>query len=339
MTRIRATFYDGRTSTPKEATLDFSSPGSVGVEAGAGDRRYALETIRVRDRVGARSPREIEFPDGALAHVAPDAEADRVLDRIGGHGAGWIRRLESKWRHAAAALVTCALAIASLVHWGIPALAEVAAQRVPHSLERSIGERSLAGLDEDWLAPSILPAARRAGLRRAFRERIVADRPAHGDLRLEFRAGGIIGPNALALPGGIVVVTDELVGLAEHDDEILAVLAHETGHVVARHTMRQVFESLGVTVIVTTLTGDLSGFSSVAAAVPAVLVQAAYSRRDEREADAYAFGWSERQGVPRSRMTDLLERIEAQEGGGDWPAYFSTHPSTKERAEAARSPR
>ncbi len=57
-------------------------------------------------------------------------------------------------------------------------------------------------------------------------------------MTVEFRASPIIGANAFALPGGIVIVTDQLMQLAEHDDEILAVLAHEIGHVKHRHVLR-----------------------------------------------------------------------------------------------------
>ena len=52
--------------------------------------------------------------------------------------------------------------------------------------------------------------------------------------------------NAFALPGGIIVVFDELVELAGDDERVLGVLGHELGHVVHRHSMRQLFQALGV---------------------------------------------------------------------------------------------
>ena len=304
-------------------------------------RQPQLSRRRVahRDRVGAANPREIEFPDGALAHVAPDKGADATLDAAAGPGRGWVRRLESAWPYALGALVICSLAIAAFMHWGLPALAASAARQVPPATERDIGERALAEIDEEWLEPSKLDARERERLDAAFRDRIADDAPPGVELRLEFRAGEMVGPNAFALPGGIVVVTDELVEFAEHDDEVLAVLAHEVGHVLAQHSLRQLFESLGVTLVMTTLTGDLSGPASLASAAPAVLLQSRYSRRDEREADAFAFAWSARHGVPPTRMTDLLQRIEAKLGDGGLPSILSTHPSSRERAESARSER
>jgi predicted Zn-dependent protease len=335
---IAIVFYDGRRSAPAAARLMLDTAGQAHVDLPDGRRSYVTAELRIGDRVGLRSPRLIEFPDGALAHVDPDPQADAWLDAASGRGSGWVRRMEARWPAAIAALAVSALAVFAFLRWGLPGLAQAAAARVPPAMERRIGERAMQEIDEQWFGRSTLEPRRQSALREAF-ERRVAARAANPDLRLEFRAGGDAGPNAFALPGGIIVVTDELVEAARHDDEVMMVLAHEVGHVVHRHTMRQVFESLGLTAVLTTLTGDLSGPASLAAALPAVLTQAAFSRRDEREADAHAFAWSDAEGVPRTRMTDLLERIERETGGGGWPTYLSTHPSSAERAAAARAPR
>jgi len=338
MKRIAATYFDGRISAPRSVELLFGD-GRVRVALPDGERSCLVAALRIRDRVGAANPREIEFPDGALAQIAPDAEADAWLDAAAHRGHGWLRRAEGRWSHALVALAIGVLAVIAFMRFGIPALAALAAERVPPSIDRQIGERALRQIDDEWLRPSTLEPARQAELRLAYESRVAP--PLQGDARhqLEFRGGGPVGANALALPGGIVVVTDELVRLAEHDDEILIVLAHETGHVTERHTLRQIFESLGITFIFAALTGDLSGPASLAAALPAVLMQAGYSRRDEREADGYAFAWADLHGVPRTRMTDLLKRVEKAEGDGEWPPFLSTHPSSEERAEHARAKR
>ena len=61
-----------------------------------------------------------------------------------------------------------------------------------------------------------------------------------GRYRLELRSGEALGANALALPSGIVIMTDDLVALAKSDDEIGAVMAHELGHVRGRHAQLDV---------------------------------------------------------------------------------------------------
>ena len=82
----------------------------------------------------------------------------------------------------------------------------------------------------------------------------------------------------------------------------------------------------------------MSSASTLAASVPTVLVHAKYSRDFEREADDYARAWLARRGIPLHHFGDLLRRIEAQQGGrepeGDEGvmSYFSSHPTTQERA-------
>ena len=83
-------------------------------------------------------------------------------------------------------------------------------------------------------------------------------------------AGGALGPNAFALPAGTIVITDELVQLARHDDELRAVFAHEIGHITGRHAMRMLLQNSATALLAVGLLGDVSAVSSMTAAVPAV---------------------------------------------------------------------
>jgi Zn-dependent protease with chaperone function len=149
---------------------------------------------------------------------------------------------------------------------------------------------------------------------------------------MEFRAGGQIGANALALPGGILVFTDEIVALAQHDDELVAVAAHELGHVRHRHVLRQILASTGVLVVGQVVLGDVSGILDLAGGLPAILLQSGYSRDMESEADAHALAMLERACLPPRRFSDLLGRLDAAHGGElKAITLFSSHPDTRER--------
>jgi Zn-dependent protease with chaperone function len=220
------------------------------------------------------------------------------------------------------------------VQFGIPALAHVVARSLPASAEATLGDGALTALDETWFAASELPPERRAAIEARFEAIAAGVEPKP---RLVMRAGSKIGANALALPGGTVVLTDELVTLAENDDEIVAVLAHELGHVAHRHSMRSVLQNTGVGVLVAAALGDIVSISSLAGTLPTLLIQLQYSRRFEREADAFAVEHLAQSGVPPEALASMLERLEQSHGGGgSLPAYLSTHPDTGERVREIR---
>jgi predicted Zn-dependent protease len=146
-------------------------------------------------------------------------------------------------------------------------------------------------------------------------------------------------PNALALPGGTIVVTDELVHATANDAEFLAVVAHEIGHVRGHHAMRLVLQDSGMAVLMTALAGDAVGTTLLAAALPAVLLRTRYSRQFESEADDYAFAMLRRHGHSPQAFADLMRRLRlqlhAKEESGSLLQYLSTHPATEERIQRA----
>lgn len=333
---LRARFYDGLASAPASVAIDLSPDGLLTIDdEAAGPRTYPVATLHVHDRVGLGAPRSIELPGGGLLHVPPDPGFDALLDRLTRADRGWVRLLESRWSYAIAALLLVLASAAAFVGYGVPALARVAAESISPRVERQIGQMALAEFDARMLGPSGLAAERQAQLRRLFDRGIAGQVETVTPPTLQFRAGRLVGANALALPGGIIVLTDELVALSRLDDEILMVLAHETGHVISRDSLEQLFQGLGTTLVIAFLTGDPSSPASLAAAAPAVMIQAGYSRADEREADRYAFAWADAHAIPRTRLTDLLSRIEESGGVGQLPTFLSTHPSTAERIQLA----
>ena len=121
--------------------------------------------------------------------------------------------------------------------------------------------------------------------------------------------------------------------LAENDDEIMAVLAHEIGHLHERHTMRLVLQTSVAGVLVAAVVGDVLSASSYAAALPAFLLQARYSREFETEADDFGLHLLDRAGIDREHFIRLLTRLEKGHGSG-LPGFLSTHPRTSERGRS-----
>jgi predicted Zn-dependent protease len=153
--------------------------------------------------------------------------------------------------------------------------------------------------------------------------------------RLHFRAGPkALGPNAFALPGGDIVLTDALVELAADEPDIITgVLAHELGHVRHRHGMRLALQAGMVAGVSGLLVGD---FSALLAGLPAWLAQADYSREFEREADLHARQMLQAAGISPRVMVRFFERLTAyqQQRGQDkspLPMAFASHPAHAER--------
>ncbi|NZA25194.1 M48 family metallopeptidase [Luteimonas sp. SJ-92] len=296
-----------------------------------------MDEIEVGERLGA-TPRVLRR-DGHGRIECPDSPQ---LAQWFPRPAGWVEAV-ADWLERrrlailAAASVTALLAFVFL-RVGVPWVAERIAAEMPRAVEAEISRQAVALLERAHLAPSRLPEARRRVLRQRF-ARLVEGEPRHADMRLHFARAPGLGANALALPDGRIYVTDELVALAADDEEILAVLAHEAGHHVHRHGMRQAIESSSVLLVVGLAFGDVSG-SSLAVALPTVLLSSGYSRGHEREADAYAVALLERRGIPPQAFARIMRGLAAEHGESAGAiGYLSTHPPTAERIKAAEGAR
>ena len=330
---ITGRYFDGRTSAGIEARLEFGADGNVRVHGMAEPVAVPLAEIRISERIG-NITRRITFPGGAVFETADNDAVDQARDSFGMRGGSpLVHWLESRWQVAVGSLVAVVLISIAFVQWGVPAVANWAAAVMPAKIDSAIGAGSLDVLDRVAFEPSELPKKRQQDLRARF---VAMTKPLHDGhvYQLEFRHGGVIDANAFALPSGIIVMTDELVELAKSDDELISVLAHEIGHVRGRHALRQLLQAAGISSLAFALLGDVSTISGVLSAAPALL-QAKHSRDFEREADAFAKQWLRENGIAESSFDAILCRLNSSDGEvkeEDDFDYFSSHPSTSERA-------
>jgi Zn-dependent protease with chaperone function len=334
---IRARLYDGRTAVARDAILALSGAGAhaqLQVRAAGHEQLLLLRQVTIGERVGATN-RLLGLPDGASLEVLDNPAFDAALQGCGVRTAEQgIGRLENRWRYALIIGTSALVAVVLFLKFGLPALSTRAVALIPPSADAYIGQDTLRVLDKATFKPSGLAAARQAQLRREFAE-ITHDYPWSGTPPvLVFRTGGSIGANAIALPSGVVVLTDELVAVSKDDDELRGVLAHEVGHVVHRHAMRMLVQSSASTLILAGVFGDVSGAAPLTAAAPAIVVNAAYSRDFERQADDFAFQWMARHRISPAHLGDLLERLRDSHGG-DSAGFLASHPDIAERVRAA----
>jgi Zn-dependent protease with chaperone function len=336
---IRASFYDGRTSAARLAQLKFiraDGNAYLAIRTEEAEELIALSEVTIGDRVG-NIPRLLHLSDGRSLEVLDNSEFDQALDGFGSLGAeSVIRRLEKRWRYAAVAVLVIAVGTVGFVRYGAPMLAERALSFIPPAMDSAIGADSLAILDRSIFEPSTLKSDRQVQLKKLFAEVSAGASAESGHFRLELRGGGSIKANALALPSGIVVLTDELEHLALNDNELRGVFAHEVGHLVNRHAMRRLVQSSAAALVLGGIFGDVTGVSTLVTAVPTVLVNSAYSRDFEREADEFAFRWMSEHNVGPAELGNLLTRL-TKAGGEGRGGYLASHPSLQERVKAAEA--
>lgn len=335
MNRIEGDWYDGVSSRARRVAIVRGDDGLLHFDDGDAGARYAPGAIRLGSRLG-NTPRVLALPDGSRVECADSPLLD---DWFPVHSwieawADWLERRRSAILVAALGTIAC---VVVFFRFGVPWAAMQLAERIPRGVEVASSEQVMAVFRRMGVGDSRLPEARQEALRQRF-TMLVAGEPRHRELQLAFAHAPRLGPNAFALPDGRVFMTDALVELAD-DDELLAVLAHEAGHHVHRHGLRQAIESSSVVVIVGLMLGDASG-SSLVASIPSVLLASGFSRGHEREADGYALDLLDRRGIAPEAFTRVMQRLQLAHGpGGEAPGWLSTHPPTPERIRAARNRR
>jgi predicted Zn-dependent protease len=149
--------------------------------------------------------------------------------------------------------------------------------------------------------------------------------------------------NAFAVPGGFVYVNRGLIQRADQMDELAGVLGHEIGHVVRRHTVKQMEKAQGANIGVT-LACVLTSICNSQVAGAAINVAggalfARFSRQDEAEADQEGFKNTVRAGISPVGMVTMFRKLldERKSRPGAVESWFLTHPLEEERITAVQA--
>lgn len=325
MSAPNASYCDGKSAAQqavylsvRQTVLDWVSSTTSG--------SFDIAQVRLDPAVG-QTDAVIHLPAGGMFIVHDAAFLEAWPKQI-----SWIER-SAAWveERISTVIALACLAVAiiyAVARWGIPLMATALVTLIPLGIDARMGEQTLLVMDRVLLAPSQLELTRQKSLTDRW-ERYCAkvQCPAH---QLLFRHGKEMGANAFALPGGVMVLTDELVKLAQQDEEIVAVLAHELGHVHGRHGVRMVVQSMGAAAVLLAVTGDFGNVTDLASALPALLLQTGYSRNMEREADAYAIDSLQTACVEPKHLATMLTKLDTKASETGW---LDSHPGTQERIQ------
>lgn len=338
MIEISGFYYDGKTSTRAEVKIRFYENGTLEIFGINFNLRSSLKTARISPRIG-NTCRNIYLADGGKLESFANDELDVVAHYFDQNSyQALVHKLEQNLHYALGALVITVLTVWAGIEYGVPLLAKSAAYAMPYNVEQNMGQQGLETLDKMFFEPSKLDTQLKQQLNRRFQQ-AVADLPRSRHYQLEFRSSKQLGANAFALPGGIIIITDDLIKLADNHDQIMAVLGHEIGHVEYRHALRSVFQDSFTALLMAGLLGDISSISSMAVALPTILVESRYSRKFELEADDYAVLFLKNQHIAPTVFAQILAHLQkSSPESADEFSYLSTHPVMEERIKRITEP-
>ena len=288
----------------------------------------------ISDRIG-RIPRRISFADGGLFETEDNDAMDALLKAHRRNRAVWIHELE-RFHPRLIVLVLLVFLLSGLIYrYAIPALVEVAVWATPPVVSDMMSSGTLASLDKTVLGPTKLPIGEQRKIRDAFDEIVSVSSRGRDGYHLYFRDGGYLGPNAFALPNGSLVLTDQLVGMAGDDTEmILGVLAHEIGHVEKQHALRQMYRAAGTAGLIMLIAGDIGSGGEDVLTNGAALLSLSYSRSAEAEADRVSVELMAKAGHDPVAIGRFFKLLEEKLGDKSDTSMLSTHPGTPERRKA-----
>ncbi|MFZ8995710.1 MAG: M48 family metallopeptidase [bacterium] len=280
-------------------------------------------------------PYKILLAEGHLFEAENNQETKKFLEFCQKPNAeSWLSYLEQKKTVILVGIIILAGLVITVPKYGLPWMGDQVAHWIPQSWLMMAGDETLEILDESFFSPSELAPQDQDQFTKEFNRMaslVLKDQTA----RLVFRQSEEIGPNAFALPGGLVVLTDELVEIAEDRAGVIGVLAHELGHVQLKHPARRLVRSLMALALVSLIFDDAATFAEELAAISGSLISLAYTREFEEEADRAGKEILIGAGLSPIPLANLLQKLSdgCEENCSQLPEWLTTHPSVPSRIE------
>ena len=216
----------------------------------------------------------------------------------------------------------------------------------PYKWEQKIGEATYRTLSSTILEKSEIKEKRITEIKDKS-QKIFKHSGLYKNPEIKFNKSNILGPNALALPGGPIIITDDLVELLKDDDLILSVIAHEIAHIKERHSLQQIVEIAGLSSIAWMIFGLDERILEEIVFIGINIWGLKKSRDLEKDADLMALKLLEKTGMSKKSFIQAIEKLSKyyclktkieksicmDEIKSGW---FSTHPTGAERLKYLR---
>lgn len=326
---MAARFYDGRSALSHDAEVRLEGD-ALDIRADGQALLWRLPDLIAEveaDQVRVSNRRE---RDTRLVLSVEEWTA-LIGDRLDGRKRE--RRRREFW--LVGGLAAVAGAVMLFVFVGVPILSGPVARATPVSMELRMGENF------DAQVGAIFPTCRNEEGQRILSA--LGDRIAMGaDTPFDIRVRAVEAPmvNAFALPGGPVLITDDLISEAESPDELAAVIAHEIAHVEMRHVMQAVWRDLGIGMLLDLVVGGGTGAGQQAVILAGQASDLTYSRDAELEADTRGQALLHAAGLSSQGMAPFFDRMARADGSGrlgEAVEFMNSHPDSSRRGRVARA--
>lgn len=326
---MRARYADGRAAITREVDCALSPEGVI-FSAGGIDHSWPyIELARADDGNGGIILRRV--PDtGERLYLPAGAETElrAVGPRLCTPRAQGVERPRT-----VVAVVAAAWSLAAAFLIGVPMAAAPIASVLPSRYRTQLADISWSQVDAIGQYCDDSDDASRVLNELAYRIMEASNVPQRDSIWITIVDAPF--PNAFALPDNSIIVTDDLIALADHPDELTGVIAHEIAHIEHNHVLTNVIRQIGAGIFFDVVFGGAGAGQAVAIA-SVNLAGLRYSRGDEADADRRGLDYLDAARVDAGGLARLFDRL-SHEQGGDIPTLISSHPATAARAAAARA--
>ena len=312
----KALYFDGRTPTHRNVDVQTERQG-VRIEFEAGTTRiWRYEDFSVRqDR--SQGPLRLEYGEfpPEILEIA-DPEFGEVLGK----------RLPKKSLFLSVGFAMLAvLLVPAIIYWGIPLASGWFAYFIPVSIEKQVGQYVI-----DEVFPSRIVCKTDAGEQAL--EKLVSRLVPPGSeyvFQVEVVDSGLV--NAIAFPGGNILIFRGLLEKSPSSDAVAGVLAHEMQHVFQRHGTENLLNQVALSGLFKLLTVEANAIAETLFAGVRTLSLLKYTRELETEADALALQLLYQAGVDPVEMLAMFQVLKNH--SSSLPESISTHPDMSSRME------
>jgi len=328
---VEGLLYDGVTSRPWQAEIVLEA-GQVTARA-VDDPDVGIDWPLEEVREAAHAAGRYRLTRGDDdARLIVEIHAWRALS--GRSATAIVRRGRGAEWALIAGLIGAGAILAAVVFVGVPRAARPLAAWTPPALEARFGANMEAQLKVAFRPCKGDP--RGSAILSELGDRLSEGSASTFDIRVQAVRAPFV--NAFALPGGAILVTDDLIAQARTPDELAAVVAHEIAHVERRHAMQAAWRSMGAGLLLDAVVGGGTGAGQQAVLLAGGFADQRFSRDLETEADARAIQMLGAQDISTRGMADFFGRMANRKDdprlrrAAEW---FATHPDTGERARRA----